>query len=78
MERYFYPLERNDWIKFEKSNLTIVLNVSYVKEDETCEAYISKHNLKHEQQVVLFIISNQEGWHYLLITQLLGLLRGIT
>ena len=49
MERYFYPLERNDWIKFEKINLTIVLNVSYVKEEETCEAYISKHNLKREQ-----------------------------
>ena len=40
-------------------------------------AYISKHNSKHEKQI-LFIIQNREGWYYLAITRLSALLKGIT
>ena len=29
-------------------------------------------------QVILFMISNGKGWHYLAVKQLLALLRGIT
>ena len=28
-------------------------------------AYISKHNSYHEKQIILLMISNGEGWHYL-------------
>ena len=73
MKKYFYLSEKDNWIKFEKNNPTIICNVLYVKEEEICQAYISKH----EKQFLLLIISSQEGWHYLLITKLSALLRGI-
>ena len=41
-------------------------------------AYKSKHNLTFEQQVVLLMISTGENWHYLVVKNLSGLLRGIT
>ena len=34
---------------FEKNNLTIALNLSYLKEKEIYAAYISKHNSNHEK-----------------------------
>ena len=42
-------------------------------------AYTSKHNKKRDTQVNLLMIENDEGnWHYLAITTISGLLRGIT
>ena len=41
-------------------------------------AYISKQNLNHEKQIILLMISNGEGWHYLAVKILSALLRGIT
>ena len=38
-------------------------------------AYVSKHNLNREKQVILVIISNGEGWHYLATTKLSALSR---
>ena len=38
-------------------------------------AYKSKHN---EKQVILLMISNGENWHYLVVKNLPGLLKGIT
>ena len=35
-----YPTKRDDWKTFEKNNPTIALNISYIKEKETCPAYI--------------------------------------
>ena len=40
--------------------------------------YKSKHNLTREKQVILLMISNGENWHYHVIENLPGLLRGIT
>ena len=34
---------------FEKNNLTIALNISYLKEKEIYAAYISKLNSNHEK-----------------------------
>ena len=39
-----YPLKIDDWKTFEKNNLTIALNILYIKEKEVCPAYISKIN----------------------------------
>ena len=30
-------------------------------------AYTSKHNLNHENQVILLMITHGEGWHYLAV-----------
>ena len=40
-------------------------------------AYKSKHNLTREKQLILLMISNDQNWHYLVIKNLPGLLRGI-
>ena len=41
-------------------------------------AYKSRHNVTREKQVILLMISNGEIWHYLLVKNLPGLLKGIT
>ena len=41
-------------------------------------AYKSKYNLTREKQVILLMISNGENWHYLVVKNLPGLLKGIT
>ena len=33
-------------------------------------AYVSKHNLKNEEQVILLMIQDKEKWHHLVITRL--------
>ena len=40
-------------------------------------AFVSKHNLNREKQVILLIISNGEKWHYLSVKKLSALLREI-
>ena len=40
-------------------------------------AYKSKHNLTHEKEVILLMISNGENWHYIVVKSLPGLLKGI-
>ena len=41
-------------------------------------AYKSKHNVTGEKQIILLMISNGENWHYLVVNNLPGLLKGIT
>ena len=45
---------------------------------ETRHAYKSKYNLKHENQVILLMITDAEKWHCLAVESLSALLRGIT
>ena len=45
-----YPSEKDDWKKYEKNNLAIVLNVLYAKNKKISPAYISKHNSNHEEK----------------------------
>ena len=61
--------------KFEKNNVTITINVLYAKKEKIYFAYVSKHNLNREKQVILLMIPNGNGreaepegwqlWHYL-------------
>ena len=37
-----YPSKIEDWKMLQKNNLTIALNILYIKELEVCPAYISK------------------------------------
>ena len=59
---------------FEKNNLTIALNISYIKEK------VSKHNSTHEKQIILLMIPNEDkkGWLYLEVKKLYSLLNRIT
>ena len=43
-----YSSKVGDWEGFEKNNLTVVLNVLYIKEKEICSAYFSKIDLNCE------------------------------
>ena len=55
------------WKKFERNNKTIALNtLSIPHNTKTINlAYKSKYNRKHENQVVLLMITNGEKWHYI-------------
>ena len=33
-------------------------------------ADISEHNLNHEKQIILLVLPNGEGWHYLAVKKL--------
>ena len=52
--------EKNDWRKFEKSNVTIALKGLYAKRQKIYPAYVSKHNSSQEKQVILLMILNGE------------------
>ena len=71
-----YPSKVVDWKSFGKNNLTIVLNILYIKEKEILPGYISKHNSTFEKQIILLMIRNEkkEGWHYLAVKKLSALL----
>ena len=45
--------------------------------DDIRHAYKSKHNLTHENQVILLMITDGEKWHYLAVKKLSALLKGI-
>ena len=52
--------------------------VSILKEKKMYSAFVSKHNLNCKKQVILLMIPNKEGWHYLVGKELPALLREIT
>ena len=46
--------------------------------EEIRHAYKSKHNLKHENQVILLMITDGKKWHYLVVKKLSVLFKEIT
>ena len=46
--------------------------------EEIRHAYKSKHNLKHENQVILLMITDGKKWHYLAVKKLSALYKEIT
>ena len=66
-----FPSTSKDWKKFESNN-EIALNILYVPHNTR------KIHLTREKQVLLLMISNGQNWHYLVVKNLSGLLRGIT
>ena len=65
-----------EWIKFERNNKTIALNVLYIPHNTKTisVAYRSEYNNKRKKQVILLMISNGEKQHYLAVTSLSALL----
>ena len=55
-----YPSKRDDWKKFEKNNLTNVLNILFTKEKGILVACISKRNSTREKEIILLMIPNEE------------------
>ena len=53
-----FPLGKDDWKKFEKNNPTLMCYM--LKKMTIYPAYISKHNLNHEKQIILLMISNKK------------------
>ena len=75
-----FPAAKKDWNKFEVNNKNIALNILYVpfNTKKTEIAYKSKYNLIRDNQIILLMINNGKNWHYLAVTNLSGLLRGIS
>ena len=74
-----FPSTSKDWEKFECNN-EVALNILYVTYNtkKTNIAYKSKNTLTQERQIILLMISDGQKWHYLVVKNLSGLLRGIT
>ena len=75
-----FPSTSKDWKKFELNNESIALNILCVthKTTKISLACKSKYNLTREKQVILLMITGGEKWHYIAVTRLSGLLRGVT
>ena len=79
LEDIDFPSACKDWKKSECNN-EIALNILYVPYNtkKVDIAYKSKNNLSQERQIILLMISDGQKWHYLVVKNLSGLLRGIT
>ena len=64
--------------KIWQNNQTIALSVLYAKKGKIYPAYVSKHNSNCKKRVIILMIPNGEGWHYLAVKKLSALLRRIT
>ena len=75
-----FPSQGKDWKKFEPNNKSIALNILYVPHNtkKICHAYKSKYNSTRENQAILLMITDGKKWHYLAVTRLSSLLKGIT
>ena len=55
--------DKEDWKKFEQNNKEIALNILFVPHNkkEIRPAYISKYNHKRKKQVILLMITDDDG-----------------
>ena len=74
-----FPSTGKDWRKLELNN-DITLNILYMPHNtrKIQAAYKSKQNLICGKQVILLMITDGEKWHYQVVKNLPGLLKGIT
>ena len=87
MEKTEMELERNkstsgkdDWKKIEKNNPAIapeVIYLEYILKMNIYPVSTSKHNLNHEEQIILLINRNGEGGLYLALKKPPVSVRGI-
>ena len=65
-----------DWIKFERNNETIALNILFIKysTEAISVAYRSEYNHKRKKQVILLMINDGKKQHYLPVSNLSALL----
>ena len=60
-----YSLKIDYWKIFDKNNPIFALNILYIKEEEICQAYISKINLNCYKKIIFLMIPNKEKEGYL-------------
>ena len=74
-----FPTTNKNWRKLELSK-DFALNILYIPHNikKIQLAYRSKNNLTCDKQVILLMITDREKWHYLVVKNLPGLLKGIT
>ena len=60
-----------------ENKVTTVVNVLHAKKEEIYPAYLSKHNLNREEQVI-FSNDSKQKCHYLVVQKPSALLSGIT
>ena len=74
-----FPATSKDWKKFELNN-KVALNILFVPHNtkKIQLAYRPKYNLTCNKQIILLMITDGEKWHYLVVKNLSGLLRGLT
>lgn len=70
-----YPSGKDDQMNFEKNNPKIALIVLYTEKEKICPGCLSKHNSKHENQVILLIVSNKGEWHCLTIKKTIYIIK---
>ena len=80
MERYRFSSETKRQKKIEQNNKTIPLDVLYILRNTKTigVAYRSEYNYKRKKQVILLMITNSKKSHYLAVTNLSALLKGIS
>ena len=73
-----FPPTNKDWRKLELNN-DIALNILLIPHNtkKIQLAYRSKNILTYDKQVILLMITGGEKWHYLVVKNLSGLLKGI-
>ena len=60
-QKFFFPWREDHWVKIMKNNnLIIALNVSHAKIKKLYSAFVSKKTSKHEKQIILSMIPNEE------------------
>ena len=66
------PAGTKEWIKFERNNRTIALNLLYIPSNTktVTVGYRSEYNNKHKKQVILLMITNGRKYLYLAVTNL--------
>ena len=79
-KKIHFPSHKNDWNEFEKNNKTIALNVLFVpyNTEQIRPVHVSKYNSNRENQIILLEVTDNKKWHYLAVTSLSALLRGVT
>ena len=72
-----FPSHNNDWNDFEKNSKTIALNILYVSYNtkQLRHTYKLKHNLTHESQVIVLMITDGKKWHYLAVKKYIHCLK---
>ena len=75
-----FPAGPKEWIKFEKNNKTIALNVLYIPHNTKTISvtYRSEYNNKHKKRVISLMINNGKNFHYLAVTNLSALFKRIS
>ena len=75
-----FASHKEDWNTFEKNNRSIAINILYVPYNakQIRPAYVSKYNYNRKKQGNHLMITDDKKWHYLAITSMPMLLRGIT